>query len=284
LFEKAVASAHKEIAIVRTGLHADDMLTDRSSPEFRAVLSLTYEWVSHSSDPLRQIDSVWTEPQFYHAALSTPSEVSRLDYPSYFRAASGLWNTSVEFVPTPITIDATAYGTTDRVSVASSLLVRTGFHLSDDFGIQLGMTHAKANTEAVAALCYSVGSLVRLRRLSFVHGFVGQERNIVSLDAAFTLLDFQLSYGSFDGRNASGDLSVELPIVAKGDGSYGILAGVGQGIGEDRIHGLTARIMAMSGPRIDLLNARLRLSAGVEWCDKRLPAYLVGLSLYPGEF
>lgn len=278
LFSQAEGKEKIAITLINTRTHAEDMLSRGSSKVKNAFLFILFSWLDYIKKDLDDKNNCFNDKfnekiktdSNYSQLIYPPKKVSLMTSPALNGSISNLWSSAADHNHSLITANI-LFDLNHRNNLIAKNFFTIGStrfpqksiidHLRAGLSFEQHDWEKATNFEGYLSMYYSIGSLIRLRRLSYIFGLGNSfNRNIVSFDLAFLLLDFQLCYGRFSENKNSTLINFNFPMIANANGSYffGICYSKFLSSGIKSVNQYNYSSYLVGGPSAPIFNTRMR--------------------------
>lgn len=287
LFHLSEASRQISFVPINTRTHAEDMLS-RDKTEIRQYfLDVLSKWFSYLQRPFLAPNKTDFDNNFQSTLSNlnnnarlfySPRRISMLSSPTINESLGEIWMMDAEHNHSPITL---SYLQNTEKSTRKLLLTLgpTNFeapwyevYKRWHYGLSYNdKVNGAENIENYLSFLTHFGSVITLKRLSYLHGFSVKksdfERRIWSADLSLMVLDFKLSYGRFfRDKKRIWHIATNLPLIGSADALYFIGSSYSVFLSQKGIKGPkhALKFYAFLGPKVKFLNSRIQLSTSYD--------------------
>jgi len=282
LFDRAKDTAQFSLVVLNTGAHAEDMLSrdgQKVRSSFFQILEAWLDYVNVRRTPKNKIEfnrtfktklGVNTKIKDF---LYDSDRISLMSSPTINEINTDIWMSAADYNHSLVTFNSMLklnednflrhFLTFGSIKTHGSILARLRVGLSfeqDEF-------NEISNLEAYFSLYRPFGSILWLRRLTFIQGVnCSSNRQIYSADLAFLVLDFQINYGKFVNNQNDWQLGFNFPLIGSASGSYYFGIGYSRFLSSisNQLFKNNLKAYLVIGPTIPIFNTRFRVRVQYE--------------------
>ncbi|MCA9730880.1 MAG: hypothetical protein H6696_10070 [Deferribacteres bacterium] len=233
LFDRGTPQQPLAIVAIKTVTHAEDMLSRDSEAIRDTFFEILTTWLKFVKDaPIVRRKSQYNQEftrTFSHSVdrknIFPVEKLTELSRPTMHNRRANIWTTQSEQNPAFITLQSVMNrdgNSREFVTIGGKTQQKIIGQLQGGFAWHADELQELAQPEAYFSLYQPFGSFLWARKLTYVQGLKdNSERQILSADLAFLLLDFQLNYGQIR-TSSKKDLQLycNYPLINSPTGNY----------------------------------------------------------------
>ena len=269
------------LVILNTRTHAEDMLSRDGSTVRNAFLNILDLWFNYINfNDLPEYKESFNS-NFFSVLNSTNiktllyprKRISLMSSPTFNELNTNLWISPADQNHSLFTINSVWRLNTNNASRHFFTFGSTKLNKSFFDRFRLGFSfeqeeHNEISTlESYLSFYYSFGSLLQLKRLTYISGINNSfNRKILSADFAFVLLDFQINYGQILQKSNDSQINFNFPLIGNASASY--LLGVSYSrflsSPSNFLPKNNCKVYCIVGPKYPIFKTRIRLTLQYE--------------------